>query len=525
MTNLPAVLDRIKSTSITVRGLILFAFGGCTTLAMPPTAWWLILWLSLPAFIILLRTARNWKQAIVFGWLFGFGFFSFGYAWMVNAFFVDRQTYAALALPAIGGLAAGFALYIGLCALALQVISPAGQNKTPRTQAWDMICSIVVFSSIWAIIEWFRGWFLTGLPWNTIGSTWSNVTPVLQTASLFGVFGLSLITVLAAASPALLARSSDRGLAFKAVVIFHLPLLAATIWGAFRLEVGADEFVENIMFRLVQPNIAQEDKWRPTLREQHLTDQVALSIEGAQAVTHVLWAETSAPFALNRHPQIVSFLARGVPRKGYLLTGAPRFEGRGYSQRAFNSLYAISEEGIIQATYDKSRLVPFGEYMPLQNLIPIPNLTRGTGWTEGTGVQTINLPGLPSFSPLICYEVIFPGAVTRPDERPKWLFNLTNDAWFGLSNGPYQHLSSAQLRAVEEGLPLVRVANTGVSAVFDPYGRVIARLPLGQSGYIDSRLPQPLEPTMFSRLGHGPFLLLSLLLAGAAFFISRKTLD
>ena len=508
-----------------VRILSMYCLGASGTMAMPPWTWWPVLWILLPLFIAILSTANGWKQSLVLGWAFGFGHFSSGFAWMGNAFFVDREAYAMLAVPAIGALAAGFGLYVGVAALALQALASPPVDAMPRTRAIHVLVRVIFFAAIWSLVEWWRGWFLTGLPWNPIGSVWVSALPVLQGASVIGVFGLSLVTILAATSCILLTHRLDLRFAIIAVFVCHLPLVLIAVWGGLRLPSTVTPIVPEVVLRLVQPNIAQQDKWRPALRESHLSDQVSLSTVNAAAVTHVLWAETAAPFALNRAPQAVALASGAAPQGGYLLTGAPRIEGDGKDRRAFNSLFVITPQATIEATYDKAHLVPFGEYMPLRDVIPLPQLAVGSGFNAGPGIQTIHLPGLPAFNPLICYEVIFPGAVTTPAERPQWLFNLTNDAWFGLSSGPHQHLAAAQLRAAEEGLPVVRVANTGISAVVDPFGRIIASIPLGQRGYVDSGIPQSLNPTPFARIGHGLFLFIAVFLAGAAAAVVRRTQD
>ena len=499
-----------------------FLFGALATAAMPPWHLWPVLWIALPALLILVEAAKTNRAAFLTGWAFGFGHFATGFAWIGNAFFVDSETFAALAVPAIGGLAAGFALYTGCAVLLVRLLLPQAEDEWPATKNIRSICQVCIFAAAWAFVEWWRGWFLTGLPWNPIGSVWVALPALLQGASLIGVFGLSLLTVLAASASTVLFLNDSRRMAVVVVVICHAPLILLSGWGALRLSTADTNYVPNVMLRLVQPNIAQADKWRPGLREGHVLEQVRMSTTDAADVTHVLWAETAVPFPLNQATGALAATARAVPENGYVLTGAARVLGQQSGRQAFNSLFAVAANGAIAAVYDKTHLVPFGEYMPLQDIIPLPQLTGGTGFTAGLGPVSISLPGLPAFSPLICYEVIFPGAVVEDDQRPAWLFNLTNDAWFGDSSGPHQHLAAAQLRAVEEGLPVVRVANTGISAVADGYGRLTGRIPLGEKGILDSRLPVKLQATLFSIFGHGPFLIITLVLALVAVGIARK---
>jgi apolipoprotein N-acyltransferase len=240
----------------------------------------------------------------------------------------------------------------------------------------------------------------------------------------------------------------------------------------------------------------------------------------------VIWAETAVPFLLDGEPELRAQLAGIVPRDGLLITGAPRLGGPGDPPRLWNSLHGLDETGAIVGTYDKHHLVPFGEYTPLRSVLGWLGLGKlavgAQGFSAGPGVVTLDLPGLPPFSPLICYEVIFPGRVVAEGARPQWLLNLTNDAWFGNSSGPYQHFAAARIRAVEEGLPLVRVANNGITAVVDPYGRLLGRRHLNQVGILDSALPRPAQGvTLYARVGDRMGLFLIVTLAFSALILRR----
>jgi apolipoprotein N-acyltransferase len=289
---------------------------------------------------------------------------------------------------------------------------------------------------------------------------------------------------------------------------------------------------------VVPPNIPQTLKWDERLASQHLLKLISLSRarprpvrtnteeddtrpEPPRHVTHIIWPESAIPSAIDfsaRH----SVLGEIVPEGGALVTGATRIAGRGPDLKAWNSLAVMNGEGRVVASYDKHHLVPFGEFMPLRGFLPFDKLAVGAvDFSAGPGPRTIAIPGAPPASPLICYEAIFPGEVVDESNRPKWLLNVTNDAWFGISSGPHQHFASARLRAVEEGLPLVRAANTGISAVIDPYGRVLTRLGLDQAGVIDAPLPAALTPTPFAIGGNLIPLALGAVLAGAAFLPRR----
>jgi apolipoprotein N-acyltransferase len=269
--------------------------------------------------------------------------------------------------------------------------------------------------------------------------------------------------------------------------------------------------------RLVQADIAQTLKWRPEMRALNLARQLALSRTPAeQEATHLIWPETAAPSFLDLDWPARQALAEAVPPGGLILAGTVRgrVEGEKIAQ-IWNSLQVVDGQGAVLASYDKAHLVPFGEYVPLPRWLPVAKITVGSmDFTPGPGPRTVSLPGLPAVGPLICYEDIFPDRVVDPERRPDWLLIVTNDGWFGISSGPYQHFAAARMRAVEQGLPLVRSANSGISGVIDPYGRIVARLGLGRAGVVDSPLPQPSGETIFSRWGNRILASLLVFLAG-----------
>jgi apolipoprotein N-acyltransferase len=381
---------------------------------------------------------------------------------------------------------------------------------------------VLTLGAAWALAEWLRGHILTGFPWILAAHVWDIDPAPLQAAAVVGAYGLSLATAWIAAAPALLGVKASpiaRPTAPAVALACAFALLAA-IWigGTLRLAAADERFVPGVHLRIVQPNIAQTHKWIATLREAHFQRHLDLSRgSGAAGITHVIWPETATPFALGEEPERRIVMSGVVPDGGALITGTLRVEGRGAAFRVWNALQAIDFTGAVIATYDKAHLVPFGEYVPFRQWLDIAKITPGsTDFSFGPGPQTLRVRGLPPLSPLICYEAIFPGAVTDPGDRPAWLLNVTNDAWFGLSPGPHQHLAAARLRTVEEGLPLVRAANTGISAVIDPYGRYVGRLDLGREGVLDRRLPQGLAPPLYTRLGDGPYALAAGLVLGLA---------
>ncbi len=480
--------------------------------------------LLVPAFagwLWLIVASPGVGAAFAVGWWFGLGHFAVGLYWIANALLVEPETYGWLIPFAIGGIASGMALFPAAAAALVRALKGRGPG------------AVLLLAAAWVLGEWVRGWLFTGFPWNLIGTVWAAWPAMLQSAAVIGTHGLGLITVAVAALPAVAgeeALAPRRRLAALAAGLAALALL--WIGGEARLALaGPAATVEGVRLRLVQPDIPQQLKWVPELRDRHLVRQVEMSRRGpgdgpsAVAPTHVIWAETAVPFFLANDPQRRAFLARAVPEGGLLIVGAPRTTATPQPQfEVWNSLEALDGAGRIVGTYDKFHLVPFGEYVPLRGLIPFKKLTDGrTDFSAGRGLETLTLPGLPPVSPLICYEVIFPGAVARRDVRPQWLLNLTNDGWFGHSSGPYQHLAAARMRTVEEGLPLVRAANGGISAVIDAYGRTVASLGLGETGVLDAPLPVALSaPPPYARFGGLLVLVLGGAAAAAGGWISRR---
>jgi apolipoprotein N-acyltransferase len=352
---------------------------------------------------------------------------------------------------------------------------------------------------------------------------------MFQAASLFGIYGLSLLTLLAVLLPAACFNADGRRSGAAWPLIAPAGILAALfLFGWFRLPFEPAPVFSDVALRIVQPNVPQAEKWKPELMERNWRLLLDLTRSpGLESRTHVIWTEAAPPFFLLREPLGLQVIAQVLPDRATLLTGVVRSEDAGERRRYFNSMAAITGDGRVLATYDKSHLVPFGEYLPFyQWLEPlgITKLTGGSGgYTEGSGVRTLQIPGTPPFGPLICYEVIFPGAVIEPGHRPEWLVTMTDDSWFGPWTGPYQHLGIAKVRAAEEGLAIVRAANTGVSAVIDPYGRIISSLGLDKTGFLDAALPKPLAPTLYSFVGDTIFTVLLLALAGAGLFFYQPT--
>ena len=522
MSGLPDIAERLRDAVIRLAGWRRYGLavlaGAAAVLALPPVHFVVAL---LPAIMVLVwlidggpehaTRRRTLISAGLAGWCFGIGYYLAGLYWISFSFLVDARTFAWMIPFAVTGLAALLGLYVALVAVLTRLWAPAGPLR------------VLGFAGFWVGAEWVRGWALTGFPWNLAGTAWTFSESVIQAAAFGGAYFLSLLTVAAASFPALL---GDRNLPRRGRWVWSgAPLvLLAVVWGvgALRLASANTEAVENVRLRLVQPNIAQRDKWRPELLGRHLATLRTLSRQPGSGAppTHVIWPETAVPFFLDGNRQGVQALARAAPADGALISGALRTSagpGSAARRRVWNSLAVVTADERLAGSYDKHHLVPFGEYVPLRSVFRMDKITAGrTDFSPGPGRRSIGLPGGPAFSPLICYEAIFPGRVVDGADRPGWLLNLTNDAWFGASSGPYQHFASARLRAVEEGLPLVRVANTGISGVVDPYGRIVVRSKLNQAVALDSELPDALSPTLYAAWGNWVPLTLVLIILAAA---------
>lgn len=454
------------------------------------------------------RHERRLFAAGLVGWAFGFGYFAAGVYWIGSAFLVDADTFGAVMPFAMAGLWAGLALF------------PAAAIVLARLFWSESSARVLVLAVAFAAIEWVRGHIFTGFPWNSAGYVWGDTLSVLQSASLFGLYGLSFLTVLAAAAPAALVqfrsgRPEAAGLPAAGWLIGSLVIFAALAgWGQVRLAADEPPPQEGVRLRLVQPSVPQAEK-RPINAGDIFSRHVALmTAPGADNITLFIWPEGAVPVLVAEAPDVLAAFDQLLAPGQKLILGATRREARraGRPERYFNSLHVVGETGAIIATYDKHHLVPFGEYLPWPELFAQVGLRQivenASGYTPGPALQTLKIAGLPAFGPLICYEAIFPGAVVDPKSRPAWLLNMTDDTWFGDSSGPRQHFAAARTRAIEEGLPIVRAANNGISAVITARGEIVARLDLDEVSHLDASLPLPQPATLYARAGDLVFFLM-----------------
>lgn len=501
------------------QALILLGAGALAATSFPPLH---LIFFLIPAFTTLfwlVDGAPTRRRAFAVGWFFGVGHFIVAFYWVGSAFLVDAARYGWMAPFAVVGLACGLALFTAATALAYQQITKFGRVSVAGR--------IILFALSWIAVEWLRSWVLTGFPWNLIGSVWSYFDIMMQFASVAGLLGLGLITLVVVTLPALFGYTGDGKSAWVWSAAGTGALALVVGFGIWRLSGAEISYVPDVTLRLVQPNIPQHLKWKSGLRLGHVQTLARLSMQPSQSgkpVSHLIWPETAVPFNLEHDVNLRRRLGPVVPPSGYLLTGAPRSNAPISNQpQSWNSMIAVAPDGSIAAVYDKVHLVPFGEYVPWRSILDITKLTEGrSDFSVGQTERTFKLDGLPAFSPLICYEIIFANEVRSLGEAPDWLLNITNDAWFGFSSGPHQHLSITRFRAVEMGLPVVRVANTGISALIGPYGRIIEHLGLGTEGVLDVGLPNRLAgQTIYARFGD-LIVLLMMLACGAFVFHLRE---
>ena len=507
--------------------LIAFLTGAVSAFAFEPTGWWPLMLLAVAALCELVWRAKSLKGALFTGWLFGLGQFAVGLNWIATAFTFQANMPAWLGWVAVVLLSLYLAVYP---ALAAGLAWRFGRKR--------QLALVLALAGAWAITEYLRGTMFTGFPWNPLGVTLVP-TGLLGMSGVIGTYGLSAFVVLIAGAlwlgwqrqrrPALILVFSLLAAVIVLPFVDAIPLLT----GEPRNVAAAGKAI-----RVVQPNIGQELKWRPEFAEEAMRRYAMLSMKpGGRRPRLLLWPEAAVtdpledhrsaaqPFAELERRQVSAMVGPGE----YLLTGGiALFSNSGqFIDGAANSTFILGQGGRQLGRYDKSHLTPYGEYLPMRPILSAIGLSRlapgDVDFTPGPGPRSIDLPGWGKVGFQVCYEIIFSGEVVDRRNRPDFIFNPSNDAWFGRW-GPPQHLAQARLRAAEEGIPVVRSTPTGISAVIDANGRVLQSLPWHTAGVIDSALPAPLPPTLFARLGNIIPLLLgfALLLSGIVLGRTRR---
>ena len=494
------------------RILVALLAGAVSTLALAPANVWPAPFLTFPILVWLIDGSAagglgGTLAAAGAGWWFGFGYFVVGLYWIGNALLVDAKMFGWLLPFAVIAIPALLALFTAFGVALARLMWGRGPAR------------ILALAVGLTVAEWLRGHLLSGFPWNPYGYALSSPLPLAQGAALVGLWGLTFLAVAVYASPAVLADDrADTRRPWLAPALSAAILASLAGFGALRLQANPTAYVDGVRLRIMQPNLQQDEKFNYSQKQQVMRRYVALSsrpggpgASGMRDVTHLIWPESAFPFFLTRDAEALAQIAALLPEGSVLITGAvraPESVPDAAITRAYNSVYVIDHDGSILSVYDKVHLVPFGEYLPFQAFLEQFGLRQITdmrgGFIPGDRRRVLTVPRAPNVIPLVCYEIIFPDEAVPPGERAGWMLNLTNDGWFGASPGPYQHFQQARIRAIEQGLPLVRAANTGISAVIDPLGRILDRLPLGTEGVLDARLPRPTAPTPYGRMGDLP---------------------
>ena len=522
--------------------------GGLTSLSFAPIHWvpaglvgialfYLLMFLHLGAPFPPLKRFK----LFLLGYCFGMGLFTASLYWISYSLFVDIERFSWVLPFCILGIPSLLSLFTGALTLSWALLNRLCRSTQPWLQTlW--------FALLWTGLEWLRGHLFTGFPWNLMGYGWLPFLPMAQLASLVGVYGLSFLFVFSGAALGCALRllpHLKQPLSRKQWNAHLIPLAIAVVsvmmcwgWGENRLHQLPTQF-HDIIVRLVQPNIDQKRKWKSDQVESIFWEHLDVSSKAHSSLGNIdpdfiIWPESAcswAPYYIEHDPFRRQLIANILPHRGYLISGAVRYTMERDGERISNGLIVLNKAGSVIATFDKFHLVPFGEYLPLRTwleaLFPrviFRKITAGDrDFTPGPGPDTLQVGHLPSFSPLICYEAIFPHEVCAPQNRPQWLLNLTNDGWYGDSPGPYQHFQITRMRAIEEGLPLIRVANTGISGVVDAVGRVIEKTTLNTQCVLDSKLPQSLpSQTVYSLMGDSWILALFVVLAFVSYGFRKR---
>lgn len=505
----------MQKLHIAAQYFIAFAAGSLAVLSLPPFNIWPVLFLSFGLLFyqltIFTEHHKTFLRQALLGWSFGFGYFAFGLYWIGNALLVEGNDYVWAWPFAVVGLPILLSFFTALASFICC-----------RFYKLETINGFLACCGTFALCEWMRGNFFTGFPWNLYGYGWHSLDQIFQTLSIGGIYGLTLCTLLWCCLPGFIAKHLLQAGPYKnkAIIFMVLILLsfdAAFLYGHTRLQEPT-LFDDSTDILIVQPDIPITDKWDTKKQPKIITTLASLSLPQSDKDTLIIWPETAISDSILSKPDL-AFPIHNTLRKYahdvHLLTGHLRYEGYGMDEerKIYNSLSVFDKSFFPVATYNKSHLVPFGEYIPFQNLIPLKTVTRFSGFKRGNGPENLAINSGIKISPIICYEVIFPKKIIKPTKKiPNIIVNVTNDAWYGNSTGPYQHYTKARARAVEYGIPVIRSANTGISGAIDAKGRTIQRLELGDKNSITLPLPYAdAQKTFFAKWQNIPFLLLCII--------------
>jgi len=451
------------------------------TLAFAPFNIWPIVFVAIPLFLFSIQNTSKIMQVFWNGWAFGFGHYVTSLYWIANSLTFQSDKFIWLTPFAVLGIPSALGIYTALLAVFTCLFRT---NKLIR---------VLAFASLWVVFEWIRSNYFFPFPWNLAGYILGGNNYILQSANIVGLYGASFIVIL---------LSSAFYIRNKKVLLAYLLICALVFsFGSYRFNNQTNDFVEYANIKLIQPNLTPPHFGDIEIQKDHIIKLVEATVLSPQEnITHIIWPEAAYPVMLQENDKSLRTLATLAPPEGALIFGADRIE-RDLAPddplkpfKIFNSLMVVDSEKNLLAAYDKELLVPFGEYVPLRTYLPMMDkIAQGImDFSKGANIngKVIDTPTLPPFLPLICYEITIPDL--RTDKQTEWILNITTDLWFGNTIGPYQHLAMARFRAVELGVPVIRVANTGVSAVFTAYGKELQRLGYGESGSIVTKIPAPI---------------------------------
>jgi len=477
------LLDKILDLYGPQRNMMLLLLGCFATLALPPFYWLPLLIPSLTGLYLFASHSATQKRSVADGWWWGLGYFVSGLYWFAYPLLIEPEKFGWLIPFAILGISAILALYIGIATGIFARIS----KQFPQ-HVW---LSWIVFALCFGLMEWLRAHLFTGFPWNLIGYSWTITDTAIQGGWYLGVYGLGILTVLVSTLPILLLKNTTSGSYVYSASLGLLVLFFVMLGARLPDSTLITDKNNSIKLRLVQGNIPQSLKWDPQGRLDAVNIHSKLSLrDGHENLDAIIWAESAMGFSFTSGDQWAKRLATITPKEGVLITGVTRYVQQTDTPYLYNSIQVLDNNAQVTAIYDKRKLVPFGEFIPLRWLIPLEKkITHGMlDFTPGEGNGVVTSKTIPNFLSLICYEAIFPELVTDT-KNAKWILNITNDAWFGDSTAPHQHLQMSRMRAVEAGLPMARVANSGITTAYDSYGRALGQIPLNTQNVIDITLP------------------------------------
>jgi apolipoprotein N-acyltransferase len=501
--------------------LISLILGLLLTLSFAPYYFIFTAFLAISGFFLILENSEKRKDIIINSFLFGFGHFLTSTYWIKNSLLVDAQSFAWLIPFAISLIPSYLAIFIVLLAISYKFII----RKFCVSENYQ---KFIIFANLWLFYEVLRSYLFTGFPWNLIGYIWLFNEKLVQIASIFSVYGLGFLAILILLSPVIFIKKhfhndpkiSDSKISiYDKIFLIVILLIIAFSWIFAKYHFSKNPLqIQDISLKIVQANIKQDLKWDPYKKYHNFLKHIKLSKENENSnkidSDIIIWSETSIPYALSEdRNDLLNELSKVTKKEKYLISGAlkAKSDDEGNLENIWNSLFLLSENKIVNS-YNKHHLVPFGEYVPLQNYLPfIQKITGGgVGFSKGEGAKTIEIENKFSFSPIICYEVIFSDKIIDRNNRPNLFINITNDSWFGNSSGPYQHFDMTRMRSIEYGIPLVRAANSGISAYIDPFGKVVEKIGLNKAGVLNVKLIKEISPTLYFKYGFLPLLFLVL---------------